>query len=347
MPEEISFMFEVFHKLVQSIYDDSQLDDMYDNANTNKVEENKLNENFNKKEFQKLWSLINNKYSYYVDFDSEELIKKSVDAINKNLYVTQLMYTVSTGEQKTQIDAEEIKNSVAFKNAKTKTEIIRSSASDTIQYDLLGKVCSQTSLTRKTVSLILSQIDPIKFMLYKDNPEEFINKTSIIINEQKASLVVSHVQYNKIDGKFDSNIFIESKSTQEFKQAYKSMKHITDFVIVDAVNKEKGVERKFAEDLDLSDEVCVYAKLPKGKFYIPTPVGNYSPDWAIAFVEGTVKHIYFIAETKGSLDSMQMRKIEDAKIECAKKLFNKISTDNVKYENVTNYTDLLNKMNSL
>ena len=82
-------------------------------------------------------------------------------------------------------------------------------------------------------------------------------------------------------------------------------------------------------------------------FYIPTPMGNYSPDWAIAFNEGSVKHIYFVAETKGSLDSLQLKKVEQAKIDCARKLFNKMSTSKVKYEYVTTYADLLDKMGNI
>ena len=109
---------------------------------------------------------------------------------------------------------------------------------------------------------------------------------------------------------------------------------------------EKSVERRFAEDLDAAEEVCVYAKLPKG-FHIPTPVGNYSPDWAIAFYEGTVKHIYFVAETKGTMDSLELRPIEQAKIKCAKKLFNELSTNNVRYHEVDSYQSLLNIMSML
>ena len=143
-----------------------------------------------------------------------------------------------------------------------------------------------------------------------------------------------------------SDIFAESKSVMEYKLAYRAEKHIRDYVFVDGINKSSSVEHEFAMALDNASEVCVYAKLPRG-FYIPTPVGNYSPDWAIAFHEGSVKHIYFVAETKGSLDSLQLRGVEKAKIDCAKQLFNKMSTSKVRYENVTNYQDLLNKMNSL
>jgi type III restriction enzyme len=98
--------------------------------------------------------------------------------------------------------------------------------------------------------------------------------------------------------------------------------------------------------MDKADEVCVYAKLPKG-FAIPTPVGNYSPDWAIAFYEGTVKHIYFIAETKGTMESLNLRPIEQAKIKCARKLFNQLSTSKVKYHDVDSYQSLLNIMGKL
>ena len=225
------------------------------------------------------------------------------------------------------------------------TKNLENNANSNIVYDLLGKIASQTSLTRKTIAEILKCISPLKFSLYKNNPEEFINKVSKIINEQKASIIVEHVTYNQIEGEFDSNIFNESKLTVDFKKAFKSTKHIRDFVFVDG-DKDSGIEINLAKDLDLADEVVVYAKMPRS-FYIPTPVGNYSPDWAIAFKEGSVKHIYFLAETKGSLDSMQLRGVEKAKIECAEKLFNKISTSQVRYQHITQYKDLLDCMNSI
>ena len=346
MPFEIEPMAEVVHRLVQSVYDTDALKGMVENAHQSKIQDNRLNENFNKKEFQNLWNLINHKYAYTVEFDSEELIRNAVKSIDENLYVTTLTYTVSTGEQKEQIDSDEIKNAMSFKAAKTRTETIRTVASDTIKYDLLGKIASATSLTRKTIAEILKSIRADKFACYKQNPEDFINKVAKLVNEQKASIVVERVSYNQIEGTFDSAIFTESKATGEFKHAFKAAKHIRDYVFVDGINKDTSIERRFAEDLDGADEVCVYAKLPKA-FYIPTPVGNYSPDWAIAFKEGSVKHIYFVAETKGSLESMELRGIEGAKIECAKKLFNKMSTSKVRYEYVTSYGDLLDKMNGL
>jgi restriction endonuclease len=101
-------------------------------------------------------------------------------------------------------------------------------------------------------------------------------------------------------------ICIEPK--EDFSKAFQANRHVYDYVFTDS-----EIERKFVRELDSGTEVEVYAELPKA-FLIPTPVGNYNPDWAIAFIPGTVKHIYFIAETKGSLSSMDLRKIGPAGI---------------------------------
>ena len=103
----------------------------------------------------------------------------------------------------------------------------------------------------------------------------------------------------------------------------------------------QGIEKKFAEELEAHDDVVVYTKLPRG-FYINTPMGKYNPDWAIALKEGDVKHIYFVAETKGSLESGQLRGTEAAKIECARQHFQTISSGDIKYDVVTCYAELMN-----
>lgn len=207
---------------------------------------------------------------------------------------------------------------------------------------MIGKIAEGTVLTRRTVAAILQGISPAKFAMFRNNPEEFITKVIRLIKEQKATMIVEHISYDQIEGKYDSNIFTVEKHVNVDK-AFRTKKHIQDYVFTEGF-AEKSIERKFAEDLEAADEVCVYAKLPRG-FSIPTPVGNYSPDWAIAFNEGTVKHIFFIAETKGTMESLQLREIEKAKISCARKLFNEISTENVVYHDVDSYQNLLNVMN--
>lgn len=207
------------------------------------------------------------------------------------------------------------------------------------------KIKRTTVLTRKTVATILKGLRADKLYMFKNNPEEFISKVIKLIKEQKATMIVEHISYNQIEGEYDSTIFTAEKSAQTFDKAFRANKAVQDYVFTDG-SAEKSIERRFVEDLDAAQEVCVYAKLPKG-FHIPTPVGNYSPDWAIAFYEGTVKHIFFVAETKGTMDSLNLRTIEQAKIDCAKKLFSEMSSGQVKYECVNDYQKLLDVMNSL
>ncbi len=340
VPDELKTIEIGVHKLVQGVFDDSVLKDMVSDGHETKVKDNPLNDNFNKKEFQTLWKSINHKYAYTVNFDSEELIKKSVEYINSNLYVSELQYTTTTGQQKTDIDQYEIERSDSFDTAKTRTQTLRHAHVSQIRYDLIGKIAEGTVLTRNTVAEIIKGLRIDKFAMFKYNPEEFIAKMIRLIREQKATMIVDHISYNQIDGEYDSNIFTADKSSQSFDKAFKAQKHVQNYVFTDGT-AEKSVERRFAEDLDSASEVCVYAKLPKG-FNIPTPLGHYSPDWAIAFNEGTVKHIYFIAETKGSMSSIDLRPIEKAKIDCAKALFNKVNTSTIRYDVVKDYQELLN-----
>lgn len=317
---------------------------MIEDGNAPKILNNDLNENFYKKEFQTLWGYINHKYAYTVSFNSEELINKAIEAINRELQVSLLQYTTSVSEQKDIMSAESVKLGESFKGAQSTTQGLRQLETGKCTYDLIGKIAEVTVLTRKTVATILQGITSEKFSMYKNNPEEFISKVARLIREQKATMVVEHITYNQLEDTYDSDIFTAQKHAC-LDKALKVKKHIQPYVFTDG-NAEKSVERKFAEELDGAAEVSVYAKLPKG-FYIPTPVGKYSPDWAIAFNEGAVKHVYFVAETKGTMKSLQLRPIERIKISCARKLFNEISKENIVYYDVDSYQSLLNIMQSI
>ncbi len=341
LPAELLPLQEGVHKLIQSVFNDSILDEMIADGNETKILDNDFNENFYKKEFQTLWSYINHKYAYTVSFDSEELIKKAIKAIDQDLYVSKLQYTISRSEQKEALTADAVKEGDSFYSARSKTVTLDHAETSQIKYDLVGKISEATILTRKTVVEILKGIRPDKFAMYQNNPEEFISKVSRLIKEQKATMIVEHISYDELDETYDSSIFTAEKHGT-LDKAFEAKKHIQPYVFTDGI-AEKSVERRFAEDLDGADEVSVYAKLPRG-FSIPTPVGNYSPDWAIAFKAGTVKHIFFIAETKGTMESLQLRPIEKAKISCARKLFNEISTEDVVYHDVDSYQSLLNIM---
>ena len=206
---------------------------------------------------------------------------------------------------------------------------------DVDAYDLIGKIAEDTQLTRSTISQILQEMNIAVFGQYKVNPEDFILKTSRIVNEQKATVIVEHLAYNPVEATHTLDIFPQEKPKEDFTKAIKTDRHIYDYVFTDSKN-----ERDFVKDLDTGTEVVVYAKLPRS-FFIPTPVGSYNPDWAIAFKQGEVKHVYFIAETKGSMSSMELRKIEECKIDCARKFFTKITSDQVKYDIVDSYSKLM------
>ncbi len=336
LSKKLEPMGEQIHKLVQSIFDPSAFDDMIEDANKKaEVVNDHLNENAAKEEFKRLWEQINHRYVYTVHYDSEELIKKAITSIDKNLTVTKLKYIVTTGEQ-----GEE---DVDFTGKQqTRTKELREVSTSDVAYDLVGDIARGATLTRKTVVRILKGINQAKLYLFKNNPEEFIRNVIRLIKDEKATMIVEHISYNRTEQQYDTSIFTNEKSRQSVDNAYEAKKHILDYVFTDS----KG-ERKFAEDLDSANEVCVYARLPR-TFKIPTPVGHYAPDWAIAFNDNMgVKHIFFVAETKGSLRSMDLKGAELAKIDCAKKLFNELSTSKVRYHEVTDYQNMLNEINSL
>ena len=329
LPPELQPIAEGVTRLINSIFDPKALDDMVVEEKTT-IRENKLNENFGKEEFQALWKEINHQYVYTVSYDSEELIENAILHINAELDVKQLRYIMVEGTQ-------DEKQVTEFGDTRSQSHLLTDVCTSTVRYDLVGDIAKGANLTRRTVVKILQGIKESKLYLFKNNPEEFIRKVISIIKEQKSMMIVETIHYNMTEGKYDSSIFTV-KSKMDFDKAYEAKKHITDYVFSDS----KG-ERQFAHDLDQAKEVVVYAKLPR-TFQIPTPVGNYAPDWAIAMEVDGIKHIFFIAETKGSMSSMDLTKIELAKIECAEKLFNSISTSKVKYHKVASYSDLLDEM---
>ena len=346
VPESCRDIESGVHALIQSIYDDHALDGMIRDGNTTKIPENTLNDNFYKKEFQTLWNYINHKYTYLVEFDSDELIQKAIEHMNAKMFVAKLQYTVTTGEQVHDMDADMLRTGSSFTAEKSKTYTLDRAEGSLVRYDLVGQIAAGAKLMRRTAAKIMAGIRPDVFAMFRNNPEEFITKAVRLINEQKATMIVDQITYNRTNNTYDSAIFATEKNT-DYSRAYRAKKNVQDYVFTDGYAKDgQSVERRFAEDLDIADEVCVYAKLPRG-FAIPTPVGNYSPDWAIAFNSGAVKHIFFVAETKGTMESLNLKPIEQAKIECARRLFQSLSTHDVVYHEVDSYQHLLDVMGQL
>ena len=331
LPPKLQPISEGVMKLVAGIFNPKVLDDMVKPVETT-TPENNLNENFDNERFQEMWNEINNKYVYTVHYNSNELIEKVVVALRANLTVTKLQYVKVTGTQ----DSDKV---TEFGNTKTTTSELSDVSTSNVPYDLVGDIARGARLTRRSVVKILQGIDN-KVLLFKNNPEEFIRNVVKTIREQKATMIVEHISYNRIAGKYDSSIFVPERKLN-INKVIEAQKHITPYIAFDSDG-----ERKFAEALEGATEVQVYAKLPR-KLKIPTPVGNYAPDWAIVFNDGTVRHVFFVAETKGSLDGMELRGVEKAKTECAKKLFNRISTSKVRYGVVDKFENLYNLINGI
>ena len=340
VPESCTEITDGVHKLVQGVYDERVLKDMIKDGRETKISENKLNDNFYKDEFKTLWNYINHKYAYTVDFKSEELIKKAIDHIDDRMFVAKLQYTVTSGEQGKDWTTENVKKGVGFAAESSNTYTLERTSGSSVRYDLIGKIAEGTKLTRKTVAAILKGIKKETFDMFKNNPEEFISKAIKLIKEQKATMIVDHISYNKIAGGYDSSIFTAEKNI-DFAKAIKAKKNVQDYVIPDS-----DKERDLTGEMERDNKVVVYAKLPRG-FQIPTPVGNYAPDWAIAFEKGSVKHIFFVAETKGTMETLSLKPIEQAKIKCAKKLFSSLSSKDVVYHEVDTYQNLMAVMESI
>ena len=329
LPENLEEYRPSIHKLLKSIY----------SGESYKVEDNRKtvyvrpNDNLKKKEFLELWEKINIKTIYEVRFDTARLVEQSAARIDEQLAIGDVRYQVKSGELESgtveQLHAKELIKEKAADYYTVSTEIYAN-----VTYDIVGEIEKQTNLTRRTIVAILQSISPDKFALLQKNPEEFIRQCGKLINEVKASLIINNIVYHKTHERYDARtVFTNDKSVLRSETPLR--KHIYDFLTSDSM-----VEAEFAKALENSTEVVVYAKLPKS-FYITTPVANYSPDWAIVFDKEKVRHIYFVAETKGTDSDLELREIEKLKIHCAAQHFKEISGGVVKFSKVNSYARML------
>ena len=335
--EEVADSATSVIEIVDSIYDARSMQP--ENARSNNVELQVDEDKLAMPEFKALWSKINAKSVYVVDFDTDELIRKSIASLDSKLRVSKIYFRVETGAMDTIKSKDELMSGASFVKEESASYGVTVTANFNVKYDLIGKLVDETGLTRKAIIAILQGIQSQVFDQFKDNPEEFILKAAALINDQKATAIIEHITYDVLDEKYGTEVFTDPTIKGRLGvNAMKAKKHLYDHIVYDSPN-----ERDFAADLDTNTDVAVYVKLPDG-FYISTPVGHYNPDWAIAFYKGTVKHIYFVAETKGSMNSMQLRLIEESKIHCAREHFKAISNGNVVYDVVDSYQALLEKV---
>lgn len=335
--EEVADSAASVIEIIDSIYDSRSVG--IEDARKNNVELEVDEDKLAMPEFKALWNKINSKSVYVVDFDTDELIRKSINSLDKKLVVSKIYFKVETGSMEQIKSKEELTSGMSFVKEESSSCGNVIAASSNVKYDLIGKLVDETGLTRKAIIQILQGIQPATFNQFKNNPEEFIIKVAALINDEKATAIIQHITYDVMDEKYGTDVFTDPTIKGRLGvNAMKAKKHLYDHIVYDSSN-----EQAFATELDTNTNVAVYVKLPDG-FYISTPVGHYNPDWAIAFYEGTVKHIYFVAETKGSMNSMQLRLIEESKIHCAREHFKTISSGEVVYDVVDSYKTLLEKV---
>lgn len=337
--EEVGDSRDAVIKILDSVYDSRAMQP--ENARDKNVELQVDPDKLAMPEFKALWKRISPKSVYVVDFDTDELVKKAIASLNQSLHVPKIFFKVETGAMDEIKSKDSLLDGSAFSKSKSSTYDSRKQirVGSSVKYDLIGKLVGETGLTRKAVVAILTGIEKPVFEQFKFNPEEFIIKAAALINDEKATAIIQHITYNVLDEHYDTDIFTEPTIKGKLgTNAMKAQRHLYDHIVYDSTN-----ERDFATDLDTNADVAVYVKLPDS-FYIATPVGHYNPDWAIAFYEGSVKHIYFVAETKGSMSSMQLRLIEESKIHCAREHFKAISNGNVVYDVVDSYQALLERV---
>jgi type III restriction enzyme len=324
-------------EIVDSIYDARGMQP--ENARSNNVELQVDEDKLAMPEFKALWSKINAKSVYIVDFNTDELIRNSIISLDSRMHVSKIYFRVESGVMDNIKSKDELISGASFVKEESASYGGTLTANSNVKYDLIGKLVDETGLTRKAVIQILQGIQSTTFNQFKNNPEEFIIKAAALINDEKATAIIEHITYDVMDDKYGVDVFTATTIKGRLGvNAMKAKKHLYDHIVYDSSN-----EKAFASELDTNTNVAVYVKLPDG-FYISTPVGHYNPDWAIAFYEGTVKHIYFVAETKGSMNSMQLRLIEESKIHCARKHFKIISNGEVVYDVVDSYKTLLEKV---
>lgn len=333
LPSKLEPIKEDVFRLIAGIFNPKAIEDMVEEVPA-ATPANELNDNFTDKRFQKLWNEINHKYIYTVHYDSEELIGKAIENLRKNLSVTRLKYVMVVGEQ-------DRGNVTQFGNIHSSTRELTDVCTSAVRYDVVGDIARGARLTRRSVVKILKGIG-MKIQLFKNNPEEFIRNVIKAIREEKATMIVDHITYNPSKAEpYDSTIFVPERRIN-INKSLELSKHITPYLSFDS-----NGEKEFAESLQNADEVLIFAKLPR-KLKIPTPVGNYAPDWAIVFYDNCgIRHVFFVAETKGSLDKMELRGVELAKTECAKRLFNSISTNVTRYGVVSRFEQLDNIINGI
>ena len=267
-------------------------------------------------DFKALWDKIKYKTTYRVNFSVGELVQKCIKEIRASVAVASAKFEYKK-----------------VKVAITEAELETFDEKSKIQYyrnrnfqlpDVVTYLESNTNLTRKTVVDILLGLGD-KLEAFKNNPQRFIELASEVIRKQMRLAIVDGISYHRIGDEdyYAQELFQEEELTGYLKNMVEANKSVYDYIICDS-----DTEFEFAEKLEESTDVKLYAKLPAW-FKIDTPLGSYNPDWAVLIdkEDGMGDQLYFVVETKSSIFSDDLRASEQAKIDCGIEHFKALSQD--------------------
>lgn len=279
-------------------------------------------------EFFELWDKIKHRTRYRVEYKTQDLIQVAVEAIKGMPPTNKPLLTAETYKVKysdTGIEG-------ALTNRKSKK-------TDNIKYlipDIYGYIQSKIDLTRSTIYEILIQSE--RHTELEVNPQLFLDNAITCIRGALNQLMIDGIKYHNIDDSYYEMQLFENEEIETYISSLFEVTN-TDKTLYNYVPIDSSVEEEFAKNCDVDDNVKFYFKLPRG-FKIPTPIGNYNPDWAVIFDNDS--RIYFVAETKSSTDPNKRRIAENLKIACGEKHFAIFEKDGVKYKVVDSIEGIYN-----
>ena len=322
-----------YHEVKESII--HKLKMVAGNLNIKKAEDKreiKLNkEVYLSPEFMALWDKIKYKTYYEVNFDSEKLIQACITKLKEDIYISQSRYSID----KSRVDIN--RGGVVASDVKSDSGKIHFDTRLPLP-DILTYIQNETNLTRKSISKILTDSGTLNS--FKKDPQKYIEQAVSFIKEVMKSFVIDGIKYHKIGDTqvYEQTLFESSELIGHLKSSMvESFKSPFTYTLYDS-----EVEKQFAQDLERNTNIKLYAKLP-ANFKIETPLGNYNPDWAIVYEERGEEKLYFIAETKGTLLSSELREVEKGKIHCGKKHFEALSND-IHFEQVDSLKSLVDRV---
>ena len=277
-------------------------------------------------DFQELWERIKHRTRYRVTFDTEELIDRVLSRIKQ-------IEPIRPPRVATTVVEVDISEAGVYADRQIATRV-RDVEAVKILPDILAFLQKETELTRHTLAEILKRSG--RLAEFKVNPQAFMAAVARETSRALHDLMLEGIRYEKVAGTYWVQSRIEQEAEEGIVRYLGNLYEVQnrDKSLFDAVQYKSEVEKRFARDLDNNENVKLFVKLP-GWFTINTPVGPYNPDWA--FVTERGQKLYFVRETKSTLDSGELRMKENQKIACGRKHFRALGVD---YDVVTSLAEV-------